>query len=181
MSTNESDTDEAKRKDEPLFLKLIQFNVALFFTCFALAIFIIRFIPIKVSHIVVSVVYTVAITVDVLIEFFDFKIKLKGIDYTFENIYLFKKYTSVCELASVVAIAFAIGLVTPFFSLYTDEVMKYVGFFISASLTYLSCATACAKWLLQYCYSGWIADNEKQGIKPSDNHSSSNKSSTSQP
>lgn len=154
------------RKEEYVFLNLFYVNVGLFLVhLIALILFVTLAFPIEISHILVSTLYILAIIETVLIEFLCFKEKFKYLIYSYENIYLFKKYSYICELASVVAIAFAIGLVTPFFSLYSNEFLKYISFFISASLTYLACATACTKCLLQYCYSVWLSENQKHHKK----------------
>lgn len=158
-----------KHKDKPLFDNLILVNAVIFLLSsnFVL-ILLIFFLPLKISHYISLATYTIAIIVDMLIEYKYYKEKFRALDYTCENVYLFKKYIALCELFTVVAIAFLIGLVSPFFSLYENELMKYFEFFVSTSLAYLSCASAGTKCMLDYVRSAWIADNQKKGNELTD-------------
>lgn len=163
-TNNENEKEQNRERiDEPLFVNLILANILIFLLSSSFVLVLLIFLPMKISHYVSLIIYTIAIVIDMLIEYKHYKELFRHLDYTYENVYLFKKYIALCELFTVVAVAFLIGLVTPFFSLYDNELMKYFEFFVSASLAYLSCASAGTKCMLDYVREAWIADNQKKG------------------
>ena len=166
--TENKKKQKQERIDEPLFVNLILINILIFLLSGAFVLSLFVFLPLKISHYISLATYTIAIIVDMLLEYKYYKEKFRALDYTYENVYLFKKYIALCELFIVVAIAFLIGLVSPFFSLYENELMKYFEFFVSTSLAYLSCALAGTKCMLDYVRSAWIADNQKKGNELTD-------------
>lgn len=151
---------------EVIFVNVILVTAFIYFlsTIFVLLLFIF-FLPIEISHYVSLLVYGLSLTLVMMLEYFFYKELLKTIEYSYENIYLFKKYTAICELFTVVFLSFLIGLSSPFFSLYNNELMKYFGFFVSASLAYLSCASAGTKCMLDYTREVWEKENIKHGNK----------------
>ena len=82
--------------------------------------------------------------------------------YTYENIYLFRKYTFYFEAIITCALAFLLGMNSAFadFLHITDE---NILFLVNAFLVSASCIGTCMKITLQYTNTIWESAHKKKG------------------
>lgn len=90
------------------------------------------------------------------------KASLEKLLYTYENIYLFRKYTFYYEAVITCALAFLLGMNSAFadFLHITDENFLFL---INAFLVSATCIGTGTKIALQYTYTIWESTHKKKG------------------
>lgn len=90
------------------------------------------------------------------------KLKLGALLYTYENIYLFKKYIFYFEAIITCALAFLLGMNSALIDFLNITNTNLI-FFVNTFLVISSCVGTSIKITLQYTYTIWEATNKKKG------------------
>ena len=84
--TKNKKKQKQERIDEPLFVNLILINILIFLLSGAFALSLFVFLPLKISHYVSLTTYTIAIIIDMLLEYKYYKEKFRALDYTYNKL-----------------------------------------------------------------------------------------------
>ena len=155
-----------ERKDESLFHLAILIGL-LFSLATSLSIILISYCINNVS----TIYFLISICPFLICVFLGFNLfdrakrKFRNLLYTYENIYLFKKYLFLLDALITVGIAFLLGT-TPSVVSYFHIENELLVFSLNILLTVFDCVFVALKCIFQYSYTIWVANRQKEGETP---------------